>query len=152
MDQSGTSTSGVMVKAILADHSSGSKPIQATDPPYSEYHSDISPDGNFVAFDSGRTPKSVYIRRFPSTGARWQISPSDGEEPHYSRDGKEVYFYSAGALWAAPVTVANGRVPTGMAKQLFKVALPPLLRNRMAVCPTAGSSSTRRHRPWSAVR
>ncbi|MDZ4802452.1 MAG: hypothetical protein SGI92_30205 [Bryobacteraceae bacterium] len=97
----------------------------------------MSPDGRFLVFDAKlwNSPASVYARSLPNSGSRWQISPADGEEPHFSLDGKQVYFYKGGALWAVPVSTAGGRMEAGVAKQLFKIELPRLLRNRIVVMP-----------------
>jgi Tol biopolymer transport system component len=37
------------------------------------------------------------MRTFPDTGGKWQISKDGGANPHWSHDGKEIYFTSGGA-------------------------------------------------------
>jgi len=53
----------------------------------------FSPDGDWLAYvstESGRP--EVYVRNFPATGSQWQVSTDGGGQPHWRRDGKELYF------------------------------------------------------------
>ncbi|MCI0606303.1 protein kinase [bacterium] len=59
-----------------------------------EVQGQFSPGGNWVAYtseESGR--QEVYVRRFPSGEAKWQIS-SGGGEPRWRSDGKELFYIS----------------------------------------------------------
>ena len=73
----------------------------------------VSPDGRWLAYHSNQSGgNEVYVRPFPAVDSgRWQVSIDGGNEPRWSRDGKELYFLSGGGptprvLWAA--TVASG--------------------------------------------
>ena len=53
----------------------------------------FSPDGRFFAYVSGESGQNeVYLRRFPPTDERWQISQGGGVEPYWPRDGKEFFY------------------------------------------------------------
>jgi eukaryotic-like serine/threonine-protein kinase len=64
----------------------------------------FSPDGRWLAYqsdDSGRP--EVYVLPYPGPGGRSQVSTDGGSWPVWSRDGKELFFVSAGRLMAAAV-------------------------------------------------
>jgi len=72
--------------------------------PFSESEAAFSPDERLLAYvsdESGR--KEVYVRAFPLAGARLQVSRGGGEEPVWSRDGREIYFRSRQHVLAAQV-------------------------------------------------
>jgi hypothetical protein len=58
----------------------------------------FSPDGRYVIYrsDEGGT-QQIYMRTFPDTGGKWQISKDGAANPRWSHDGKEIYFTSGGA-------------------------------------------------------
>jgi serine/threonine protein kinase len=73
------------------------KPFQYLATSAREGQAEFSPDGNFVAYTAieGGQPE-VYVRPFPNAaGGKWIISMGGGAEPHWSRDGKKL-FYIAG--------------------------------------------------------
>jgi len=90
------------------------------------WQAEFSPDGHWLAYmsqESG-TPE-VYVEPFPATGARWQISPRGGAEPHWRGDGKELFFLGAdGTLMAHPVSGPNWQ--RGRPSSLFRVSVPDL--------------------------
>ena len=53
----------------------------------------LSPDGRWLAYscdESGR--REVYVQAVPDLGAKRQVSPGGGDEPLWSRDGKELFY------------------------------------------------------------
>jgi len=53
----------------------------------------ISPDGRWIAYvsnESGR--EEVYVQSFPKLGNKVAVSTAGGNEPHWSRDGRELYY------------------------------------------------------------
>ena len=53
----------------------------------------ISPDGNWIAYDSDRSGRSeVYVERFPELGDRQLISTTGGQQPLWSPDGRELFY------------------------------------------------------------
>jgi len=60
---------------------------------FNERHPEFSPDGRWVAYASDETGRyEVYVRPFPGSGGRWQISNSGGALPVWSRKGSELYY------------------------------------------------------------
>ena len=67
--------------------------------PYSDWGSRFSPDGKWIAYISDASGQyEVYVRPYPGPGNQWQISTGGGEEPAWSRDGKEI-FYRNSTKW-----------------------------------------------------
>ena len=80
----------------LADFSKGKKPQPWLATPFNEAYATFSPDGRWLAYVSDESGRNeVYIRSFPESGTRIQISTEGGTGPLWSRDGKEL-FYSFG--------------------------------------------------------
>jgi Tol biopolymer transport system component len=99
----------------------------------------FSPDGRFVAYQSNESGRNeVYVQSFPGPGGKWQISSEGGLEPHWSEDGKELFFRSSDQkLMAVPVTT-GAAFEAGTPKALFPVHLDPgLSRNRFTPARSA---------------
>jgi serine/threonine-protein kinase len=81
----------------------------------------VSPDGRMMAYfsdESGRL--EVYVRPFPEVNAaRLQVSTAGGDEPHWSRDGRELFFFAAGRLVAARIETVGGRLRASVPVPLF---------------------------------
>ncbi len=93
----------------------------------------ISPDGKWIAYrthDGGRV--EVYVQAYPSGGARWQIS-TDGGEPSWRRDGKELYFTRDRQLYAVDIKATASGVEHGPPRLLFTAPFATeIRRNRYA--------------------
>jgi Tol biopolymer transport system component len=85
-----------------------------------EQQARFSPDGHFVIYrsDEGGT-QQIYMRTFPDTGGKWQISKDGGGNPHWSHDGREIYFTSAGANVMAVKVSTNPTVQLSDPVKLF---------------------------------
>jgi serine/threonine protein kinase len=57
----------------------------------------LSPDGTLIAYESMETGRrEVFLTTFPDGERQWQISDDGGSQPHWSTDGSEIVFRSAG--------------------------------------------------------
>ena len=82
----------------------------------------FSPDGRFIAYDSGESGRSeVYVQTFPPSAGKWLISTGGGLNVRWQRDGREL-FYTApdGKLMSVEVT-PGGAFEPGVPKQLFEL-------------------------------
>jgi len=69
------------------------------DPRVDIWQSEFSPDGKWIAYMSEASGRpEVFVEPLPATGARFQMSPHGGGEPHWSADGRELFFLDAGAM------------------------------------------------------
>ena len=96
----------------------------------------LSPDGRWLAYMSNATGKfEVYVRPFPVSADRtgqWMVSNNGGQDPHWRRDGKELFYVRPGSPAAVmAVDVSPGEVFKAAApKELFPLTFaPPGTRN-----------------------
>ncbi len=45
------------------------------------------------------------MRPFPGPGGKWQVSTGGGQSPVWSRNGKELFYWSAEQIWVASYAV-----------------------------------------------
>jgi eukaryotic-like serine/threonine-protein kinase len=80
----------------------------------------FSPDGRFFAYASGESGQNeVYLRRFPPTDERWQISQGGGVEPYWPRDGKEFFYITPDRKMTSVSIRTAPTVETGKPQPLF---------------------------------
>ena len=72
-----------------------------------EAEPDFSPDGRWFAYASNESGQfEVYIQRFPPSGRKWAVSQDGGQCPHWSHDGRELFFRNGGKLLVARVSTS----------------------------------------------
>ncbi len=83
----------------------------------------FSPDGRWIAYVSNESGKmEVYVRSFPAAGGPWQISNGGGGQPHWRRDGKELFYVSPDKkLMAVGVNGSSNKFEAGIPKLLFEL-------------------------------
>ena len=91
---------------------------------FSERQPRLSPDGRWLAYVSDESGRfEVYVRRFPVTEEKWQVSTRGGIWPYWKGDGKEIYYVGLDAiLMAAPVS-AGQTFSVGPPESLFQTRL-----------------------------
>jgi len=86
------------LKKDPVNKSSDRKPVKFQGTEAVESQGQLSPDGRWLAYTSDESGQNeVYVRPFPSGPGRWKVSAGrEGSlEPHWRRDGKELYFHEA---------------------------------------------------------
>jgi len=85
----------------------------------------FSPDGRFVAFGSDESGTfEIYVQPFPNASqGKWMVSAGGGTEPRWSRDGKELFYFSGQALMAVPV-LRSPSLSFGTPVKLFDAPIP----------------------------
>lgn len=64
----------------------------------------FSPNGRYVAYESNESGEfEIYVKRFPATEERWQISAGGGGEPRWNPNGRELFFVRDETLYATAV-------------------------------------------------
>ena len=88
----------IRILALEGDDRLGWKPGQVTtflDSPFGELYPAFSPDGRWLAYQSNESgQEEIYIRPFPGSGGKWQISSGGGSIPIWSENGKELFYKS----------------------------------------------------------
>jgi eukaryotic-like serine/threonine-protein kinase len=72
-----------------------------------EQQAQFSPDGRFVAYGSDQSGTwEIYVQPFPNASdGKCLVSSGGGVEPRWSRDGKELFYFSGQTLMVVPVRV-----------------------------------------------
>jgi serine/threonine protein kinase/Tol biopolymer transport system component len=80
----------------------------------------LSPDGHWLAYDSVESGSpEVYVVPFGGGEGKWQVSPSGGNTPLWSGDGKELYYMDGtSSIQAVPVRQAGGALQFGAPQTL----------------------------------
>jgi serine/threonine protein kinase/Tol biopolymer transport system component len=82
----------------------------------------LSPDGRWLAYSSNESgTNEIYVVPFRGGQGKWQVSANGGAIPHWSRDGKELFYMDASYnLFALPVNQVGGALQFGTAEQLVR--------------------------------
>jgi Tol biopolymer transport system component len=90
---------------------------------FDEYHPMISPDGQWLAYQSDESGRfEVYVQPFPAGGRKWLISTQGGTAPLWARDGTRLFYRDGDKLLAVRV----GAAPTfsaGRPQVLFEAPM-----------------------------
>jgi Tol biopolymer transport system component len=83
----------------------GGKPVPYLNTTALEQQAQFSPDGRFIAYGSDQSGDwEIYVQPFPNASdGKWMVSRGGGVEPRWSRDGKELLYFSGQTLMAAQV-------------------------------------------------
>ena len=127
------------------------EPIPVLTSSFDETLARFSPDGRWIAYTSNESGQpQVYVRSFPGSERKLQVSTIGGTEPRWRRDGKELYYLSnEGAI--VLVTVKS-LVPLelGETTTLFPAGLPTVI-GRSDYDVTADGSRFLLNRPATAA-
>jgi serine/threonine protein kinase len=99
-----------------------SEPFHVADSQFAESNGQLSPDGEWLAYQSDEsTTLEIWVQRFPR-GPRFRISSGGGVQARWRRDGRELYYLGAdGTLMAVPIRLdaARQQVDFDTAERLF---------------------------------
>jgi serine/threonine-protein kinase len=115
------------VMVLNLDKGSAFEPLLRT--PFLERNAELSPDGRWLAYESNDTGQfQINVRPYPDVDKeRIQVSTSGGRQPHWSRDGRELFYIDgegaivslrigAGSTW----TVSRGTRTPVAANTFFR--------------------------------
>jgi len=96
-----TSPSDVVV--VELDSGAALRPVAET--PALEWGGIFSPDGHWITYSSSESgADEIYVQPWPMTGQRWRISRNGGEEPLWTRGGRELVYRIGQEWWTVQVT------------------------------------------------
>lgn len=92
---------------------------------FSEEHGELSPDGQWLAYQSEETGKDeIFVVPFPSLSSKWQVSTNGGEQITWRRDGKELFYMAPDRkLMAVAVDFTGGAFKPGLPRELFATSV-----------------------------
>jgi Tol biopolymer transport system component len=103
------------------------KPFPVVQTTFDETQGQFSPDGRWIVYTSNESGREeIYVRPFPETGGKWQVSSAGGSQPRWRPDGRELFYVSAdGHMMAVAIhTTPDGRaVEAGRPVALFAAPL-----------------------------
>jgi DNA-binding winged helix-turn-helix (wHTH) protein/Tol biopolymer transport system component len=122
-----TTGSGIWMLSLVAPYPSktplGEKRSRASP------NLEISPDGRWIAYQlDGPIRSEVYVERLEPPNGEWQVSTSGGIEPHWRRDGGELYYIAENKLMAVEVKTDSPAFEAAIQKTLFDVKLGTVAR------------------------
>jgi serine/threonine-protein kinase len=92
---------------VVADTRGGGKPRPFVATPAFELGARWSPDGRHVAYVSNESGRGeVYVKSFPDTAARVQVSVGGGATPVWAPDGNRIYYFNVARFMAADVATS----------------------------------------------
>jgi Tol biopolymer transport system component len=72
--------------------------------PANENGAVLSPNGKWLAYTSDESGRfEVYVTAFPGPGGKWQVSNGGGGSPHWTADGKQIYYAVADKVMVVPI-------------------------------------------------
>jgi len=87
---------------------------------FGKYGAEFSPDGRSMAHTSDESGRyEVWVHPYPGPGGKWQISTDGGEEPVWSRDGREI-FYRNGQKWMVAAIETKSEFRAGTPRLMFE--------------------------------
>jgi Tol biopolymer transport system component len=111
---------------LVAVSADGRDTIPVAQTPSDETEGQFSPDGRWVAFVSTETGRAeVYLRPFPASGGRTQISTTGGAQVRWSHDGKEIFYIAPDGQMMAVALAGSpgGPLQPAAPKALFQTFL-----------------------------
>ena len=95
-----STTDGTMADLLIVPLRGERRPRPLVRTPFAEVNAEVSPDGRWLAYQSNESGRDeIFVRPFPNVDAgKWLVSTSGGTQPLWSRDGRELFFESAGGL------------------------------------------------------
>ncbi|HEX8941739.1 MAG TPA: hypothetical protein VF785_01310, partial [Gemmatimonadaceae bacterium] len=117
----GAVSGGRDIKGVRLGVDTSRVPVIVT--PFDEEAIALSPNGNWIAYQSDETGRTeVFIRSFPNTDTfKRQVSNGGGAAPLWSRDGKELFFLSAGKDMMSTRVTAAAAITVSPPVSLFHV-------------------------------
>jgi serine/threonine-protein kinase len=96
------------------------EPMELVQTPPAFSNGRISPDGKWMAYVSAAVGTTeIYIQPFPGPGASRQVSNGGGDEPLWSRNGRELFYLNGSTLMAVDVS-AGSTLVIGQPRVLFE--------------------------------
>ncbi len=98
---------------------------------FSQLGARLSPDGHWLAYQSEESGVSeIFVRTFPESRERRQVSSGGGTQPRWRGDGKELFYISPDRKVMAVEVRTEPRFEAGAPRALFQTRILPLIEAR----------------------
>ena len=102
------------------------KPFPFVQGAFTEVLPVFSPDARYAAYMSNESGRfEIYVQQFPGPGGKWQVSAAGGTEPHWSADGKTIYYRGLDMKIMAAEVDAGATFTAGVPQPLFDARIQP---------------------------
>ena len=113
-------------RLFIAPIDGSGTPRALTSTGISERSAAFSPDGRWIAYEElAHGQPNVYLIAANGTGARRQVSVEGGEQPRWTKGGREIAYRRGTAVMVVPVEPVSGEV--GKPVELFRKGQPDRL-------------------------
>jgi Tol biopolymer transport system component/predicted Ser/Thr protein kinase len=98
---------------------------------------ELSSDGRWIAYESDESGKpEIYVSRFPKPLGSLQISLAGGRQPHWRRDGKELFYFALdGKIAGAELRENNGSLEVVASRTFFDTKATPAALDSFDILP-----------------
>jgi eukaryotic-like serine/threonine-protein kinase len=101
------------------------KPIPYLRTPFNELQAQVSPDGHWIAYASDESGEwNIYVQSFPVAGNKQVISTGGGTEPHWRKDGSELFYIGPDQAIMSVPTQLGSKLQVKSPTRLFRTLLP----------------------------
>ena len=107
-------------RLMLGPIAGGSAPVPLDPRPTSQQNAAFSPDGRWIVYSEvgANLRAEVYVRTIDGKGGRRQVSNDGGDQPLWTRGGREITYRKGDAVLSAAFVPSSGEV--GVPVLLFK--------------------------------
>jgi Tol biopolymer transport system component len=91
----------------------------------------LSPDGRWLAYQTDESGSwEVFVRSFPESGFRRQVSTGGGSQPRWRADGRELFYVSEDRKIMGVDVRSGAELQTGAPRALFQTRILPVVEAR----------------------
>ena len=141
-------TSDIWALPLVGDRT----PIPVAQTRFLESLGVFSLDGRWIAYTSNETGQpDVYVQPFRRAGRKYPISLNGGRNPHWSRDGKELFYLDASGAMTAVRFKATDTFEAGLPTRLFETGVVSANLNQVYAVTKDGQRFLVSTRPQNAA-
>jgi hypothetical protein len=102
------------------------EPFPVLNDQYNEIFPIVSPDGEWIAYQSDETGQAeIYVKQFPEGPAKYRVSTEGGNLPRWRGDGRELYYTEPPNMMAVEIEIDGDSLQPGVPRSLFTLGGDP---------------------------
>jgi eukaryotic-like serine/threonine-protein kinase len=120
-----TTTGANSYEIYVLDAERKDRPIAFASSAFSETHARFALDSRLIAYTSTESGRAeIYIRPYPPTGEKLQVSIDGGDEAEWRGDGRELFYLSPDDYLMSAAVTLGPKFDVAPARRLFRVRTP----------------------------